>query len=68
MFTETFYAGLYSALMGFVLAVINQLYKSKCKQVDICCIKILRDTQIEEELDLQQPRSNNPIQQSQNNL
>ncbi len=51
MFTETFYVGLYSALMGFVLAVINQLYKSKCKEVDICCIKIIRDIQIEEELD-----------------
>ena len=68
MFTETFYVGLYSALMGFVLAVINLLYRSKCKEVDICCIKVIRDTQIEEELDLQQPRSNNPIQQSQNNL
>ena len=68
MFTETFFVGLYSALMGFVLAVINLLYRSKCKEVDICCIKVIRDTQIEEELDLQQPRSNNPIQQSQNNL
>ena len=68
MFTETFYVGLYSALMGFVLAVINLLYRSKCKEVDICCIKVIRDTQIEEKLDLQQPRSNNPIQQSQNNL
>ena len=68
MMSEVFWTGLYSSLIGFVLAVINQLYKSKCKQVDICCIKILRDTQIEEELDLQQPRSNNPIQQSQNNL
>ena len=67
MFSETFYVGLYSALMGFILAVINQLYKSKCKEVDICCIKIIRDTQIEEELDLQQPRPTNPIQ-SQNNL
>jgi len=66
MFTETFYVGLYSALMGFVLAVINQLYKSKCKEVDICCIKIVRDIQIEEELDLQQIRPN-PIA-SQNNL
>ena len=66
MFTETFYVGLYSALMGFVLAVINQLYKSKCKEVNICCIKIVRDIQIEEELDLQQIRPN-PIQ-SQNNL
>ena len=68
MFTETFFVGLYSALMGFVLAVINLLYRSKCKEVDICCIKVIRDTQIEEELDLQQPRPNNPIQQSQNNL
>ena len=66
MFTETFFVGLYSALMGFVLAVINLLYRSKCKEVDICCIKIVRDIQIEEELDLQQIRPN-PIQ-SQNNL
>ena len=66
MFTETFYVGLYSALMGFVLAVINLLYRSKCKEVDICCIKVVRDIQIEEELDLQQIRPN-PIQ-SQNNL
>jgi Flp pilus assembly protein protease CpaA len=66
MFTETFFVGLYSALMGFVLAVINLLYRSKCKEVDICCIKVIRDIQIEEELDLQQIRPN-PIQ-SQNNL
>ena len=66
MMTETFYVGLYSALMGFVLAVINLLYRSKCKEVDICCIKVVRDIRIEEELDLQQIRPN-PIQ-SQNNL
>ena len=66
MMTETFYVGLYSALMGFVLAVINLLYRSKCKEVDICCIKVVRDIRIEEELDLQQIRPN-PIQ-SQNAL
>ena len=66
MYTETFFVGLYSALMGFVLAVINLLYRSKCKEVDICCIKVVRDIQIEEELDLQQIRPN-PIQ-SQNTL
>jgi hypothetical protein len=67
MFTETFYVGLYSALMGFVLAVINQLYKSKCSEVDVCCIKIVRDVHGEEQLDAQQTRPNNPIA-SQNNL
>ncbi len=49
--------------MGFVLAVINQLYKSKCSEVDICCIKIIRDVEGEEALD----RTPNPIA-SQNNL
>jgi hypothetical protein len=38
----------------------SQCYKSKCKEVDFCCIKIIRDTTAEEELDIQQPR--NPIQ------
>ena len=66
MFTETFYVGLYSALMGFVLAISAQCYKSKCREVDICSIKILRDTTGEEELDIQQ-RPQNPIT-SQNGL
>jgi hypothetical protein len=65
MMSETFYVGLYSALMAFVLAIGAQCYKSKCKEVNFCCIKIVRDVEGEEELDIQQPR--NPIQ-SQNNL
>jgi hypothetical protein len=64
--SETFYVGLYSALMGFVLAISAQCYKSKCSQVEFCCIKILRDTTAEEELDIQQ-RQPNPIT-SQNGL
>ena len=64
MMSETFYVGLYSALMGFVLAVINQLYKSKCSEVDICCIKIIRDVEGEEQLDRQ---PTNPIN-AQNDL
>ena len=64
MFTETFYVGLYSALMGFVLAISAQCYRSKCKEVSFCCIKIIRDVEGEEELDIQQQqqqRSQNPI-------
>ena len=66
MMSETFYVGLYSALMAFVLAIINQLYKSKCKEVKVCCLKIIRDVEGEEMIDIQQMRQN-PIQ-SQNNL
>ena len=65
MVSEVFWTGLYSSLIGFILAMGSQCYKSKCKEVSFCCIKIIRDTTAEEELDTQQPR--NPLQ-SNNNL
>ena len=68
MMSEVFWTGLYSSLIGFLLALGSQCYKSKCSQVDICCIKISRDVAGEEDLYSQQPRGpQNPIQ-SQNNL
>ena len=67
MFSEVFFTGLYSSLIGFILAMGAQCYKSKCKEVEFCCIKIKRDTTAEEELDIQQQRPQNPIQ-SQNGL
>ncbi len=65
MMSEVFWTGLYSSLIGFLLALGSQCYKSKCKEVNFCCIKIVRDVEGEEALDTQQPR--NPLQ-SQNNL
>jgi hypothetical protein len=65
MMSEVFWTGLYSSLIGFLLAMGSQCYKSKCKEVNFCCIKIVRDVEGEEALDTQQPR--NPLQ-SQNNL
>ena len=66
MMSETFYVGLYSALMAFVLAIINQFYKSKCKEVKFCCLKVIRDVEGEEIIDIQQMRPNSIV--SQNNL
>jgi hypothetical protein len=63
MFSEVFFTGLYSSLIGFLIAIGTQCYKSKCKEVNFCCIKIIRDVEGEEQLD----RNPNPIQ-SQNNL
>ena len=34
--------------MAFCLGVFSYLYKSKCKEVSLCCIKIIRDVEIEE--------------------
>ena len=64
MMSEVFWTGLYSSLIGFLLAMGSQCYKSKCSQIDVCCIKIIRDVEGEEALD----RTSNPIAQSQNNL
>ncbi len=60
MFSEVFFTGLYSSLIGFILAIGAQCYKSKCREVKICCIKITRDVEGEEILDIQIPQ--NPIQ------
>ena len=64
MMSEVFWTGLYSGLIGFVLAIGSQCYKSKCNEVKICCITIKRDVAGEEEIDRRLP---NPIQ-SNNNL
>ena len=65
MFSEVFFTGLYSSLIGFLIAIGAQCYKSKCKEVKICCIKISRDVEAEEIIDIQEP--SNPIR-SNNNL
>jgi hypothetical protein len=58
VFSEIFYTGLYTASGALLLALVNQCYKSKCKEVNICCIKIIRDVAIEEEIDRPEPRIN----------
>ena len=57
MFSETFFTGLYSSLIGFLLANGAQCYKSKCSQVKVCCITINRDVKGEEELDQRQTQT-----------
>ena len=49
--SEVFYTGLYGSLIGFILALCSQCYRSKCKEVNFCCIKIIRDVEGEEQLD-----------------
>lgn len=51
MLSEVFYVGLYTALIGFTLAFTKMLYKSKCKEISCCGLKISRDTEAEEHID-----------------
>ena len=64
VFSEVFWTGLYTAGVGVILAIMNQCYKSKCKQIYICCIKIIRDVAIEEHID----KPNSPRQEQKANL
>jgi hypothetical protein len=34
--------------MAFVLAIGNILFKSKCKEFECCCVRIIRDVDVEE--------------------
>lgn len=54
VFSEVFWTGLYTASGALVLALINQCYKSKCKEINFCCIRIIRDVAVEEAIDLPQ--------------
>jgi hypothetical protein len=51
MLSEVFYVGLYTSMIGFILALSRQLYKSKCKNCSFCGIKIERDVEGEEKYD-----------------
>ena len=51
-FSEVFWTGFYTSCMAFLLGVGRMCYKSKCKEVKLCCIKITRDVKGEEELDM----------------
>jgi len=49
--TEMFYMFLISSVLGCLGMSFRMMYKSKCKEVDFCCIRVLRDTQGEEKID-----------------
>lgn len=51
MLSEVFYVGMYSALIGFVLAFTKMIYKSKCKSLRCCGCELIRDTEAEEKID-----------------
>ena len=57
--SEVFLSFLVSSIIACILAVGNQLYKSKCDKIDICCIKIHRNVEVES--DVEQPNVEMPV-------
>lgn len=51
MLSETFWACFLTTVVSCILVGLKLAYKSKCKTVECCCIKIQRDTLGEEKID-----------------
>ena len=59
---QIFWTFFITTMCGFLLALGRQMYKSKCREIDICCIHIKRDVEAEEKIDeiqIQRPQSAN---------
>lgn len=51
MLSEIFFTFLVTSVIGCCLATTRMLYKSKCRSIDCCGVKIVRDVRVEEHLD-----------------
>ena len=47
-FSEIFWTFLITSMIGLTITVCKLAYKSKCKEVAFCCLRIVRDTELEE--------------------
>ena len=62
MLTAIFLTFCVTSIIGCVLAISNLCYRSKCKEIGFCCIKIKRDVEIEEKEDLEMMRNKIPTE------
>ena len=46
-----FWMGFVTLITACILSIVRIAYKSKCKEVECCCIKIKRDIDNEEKID-----------------
>jgi len=65
--SEVFWVGVYTSLIGFVLALARFAYKSKCSKIDFCCIKIERNTEGEVKEDILEMESH-PEEEKKSNI
>ena len=59
-----FFLSVGTILMSGLTLIIRYCYKSKCKEVNLCCLSIKRDVDIEKEEDLQLNNLDSPQMQN----
>lgn len=48
IFDAVFWSFFITSVIGCLLKGLSLAYKSKCKEVSFCCLKIVRDVELEE--------------------
>ena len=64
---QIFWTFFITSMIGLVMGLSRMAYKSKCKDIEICCIKIVRDTETEEK-ELEFSRRNPTESEKENNV
>ena len=48
MLSEVFWIAFVSTASGMIIKLVSMAYKTKCKECSCCCIKVIRDVELEE--------------------
>jgi aldehyde:ferredoxin oxidoreductase len=48
MLSEVFWVAFITTISGMIIKLASMAYKSKCKECEVCCIKVKRDVDLEE--------------------
>jgi hypothetical protein len=59
-----FYLSALTLILGGLGLIVRYSYKSKCSSVELCCIKITRDIEIEEREDNEERKHQIPMSSS----
>ena len=61
--SEVFLSFLISSCIACILALGQQLYKSKCDKIEMCCVKIHRNVEVETDIEsnVEMPTFNKPL-------
>ena len=51
MLSEVFWVAFIGTLSGCIIKLASMAYKSKCKEFQCCCLKVIRDIEAEERED-----------------
>jgi len=48
MLSEVFWVAFITTISGMLIKLASMAYKSKCRECSVCCIKVVRDVDLEE--------------------